>query len=186
MNLINIVNLFKQFSDKHPGVQRFKNDTTDKISLFCNEKESFPVLYSTLINNYNLKYDNGFRASRFVFEVNVLVPKIMLTPEQDNDILLNQTNVNLSECINIITDLFNAIEGLDLIEIIGDVNATYKNNYGGDLLQGVTAIFTLDMEDDDVCESPLTSPLVFESFRCNNLQPELYFLPGYIDENYTE
>lgn len=152
MNYVNIITLLDNFSNIHIDVKRFKSDTLDKLSDTSNMSESFPLLYAVPINQKVSKNVNQYKSNEFIFDIYCLVPKIYLETEEDDVVLLNQTNNNLNQTQKILSDLYYYFEDTEGLEFLQDVNLTPVNNYTSDVLQGWYGrfYFSTDVEECEI------------------------------------
>lgn len=165
MNYINIIEMFANYANLHPGLKRFRSDTLDIISSFTIENESFPIMYVTFEGATVNKNDAGYKYITWTFNTYILTTKIDLPVEETNNILLNVTNNNTNDTQRILNDLFYTLSEEDDIDISSSMSSNYINNYTTSKLSGVVGTFVFDTDYEDDCYMPFTGSII-RSYSC--------------------
>ena len=175
-NYINIVEMIKQFSDKHMDVKRFKSGTLDQFPDFGDEDESYPIIYSVFKNHNINNYDSGYKSITYTFDIYCLVPRIDVIPSESNDILLNQNNNNFNQTSIILNELYYSLD--DIYEFSDQIYLYPVHNYLNGLCEGMYGTFTFEVEYN-ICNIPLSGPMV--EYGDDIKEPE-YMLSFYHNE----
>jgi hypothetical protein len=163
MNYINVLEIFKDFADLHLAIKRYKNGPIDEISTFCNENESFPILYTTL-QSVTIQNINEYKFKQYTVVVYILVPRINLYPTTDDKLLLNQYSNNLNEVLKINDDLYLSLINLDEVDISTN-NITNIYNYTSDVVEGIMNTFIIDVPLE-LCGESMSGELTIKKYNC--------------------
>lgn len=183
MNYVNIIQLFNQFAVKHKMVKRFRSDNLSQLPDFTNEKESFPILYVVPINNIKKNYGNGYRSTQYIFNVYCAVPIIQLDTNENNNILLNQTNLNLQLTSQILNDMFASMYDLDEFDVLYDLMTYPISNYGNSSLQGMYTNITIEVPDNSICDIAMDCRLSLNKFGFTGYVNGEYIVDQYLDDS---